>query len=226
MPAAMNSSGCRPATRKISRIWNECVALSRQEFEAVYRILDIHYDIQRGESFYNDRLPAVVDRLLKSGRRGNQRRRGLRFLPRHSRAGRAAVHRSEKRRRFQLRHDRHRHRRLSHQRLKARTRSGMSSARRRRLHFKQIFEIARREGYHCGFSPHSVWQHPRRGPQADENALGRQCAAARSARRSRRPRAQNRRQKRIPTSARRRRTRSRRRSASARSNMPISRSIG
>jgi arginyl-tRNA synthetase len=49
------------------RIWNECVALSLQEFEAAYRILDIHYDIQRGESFYNDRLPAVVDRLLKSG---------------------------------------------------------------------------------------------------------------------------------------------------------------
>jgi arginyl-tRNA synthetase len=49
------------------RIWNECVALSKQEFEAVYEILDIQYDIQRGESFYNDRLPAVVDRLLKSG---------------------------------------------------------------------------------------------------------------------------------------------------------------
>ncbi len=35
--------------------------------KTVYEILDIHYDIQRGESFYNDRLPAVVDRLLKSG---------------------------------------------------------------------------------------------------------------------------------------------------------------
>jgi len=49
------------------RIWNECVALSMKEFEAAYEILGIHYDIQRGESFYNDRLPAVVDRLLKSG---------------------------------------------------------------------------------------------------------------------------------------------------------------
>ncbi|MBA2435202.1 MAG: arginine--tRNA ligase [Chthoniobacterales bacterium] len=48
-------------------IWNECVALSTREFEAAYDILDIHYDIQRGESFYNDRLPAVVDRLLQSG---------------------------------------------------------------------------------------------------------------------------------------------------------------
>jgi arginyl-tRNA synthetase len=30
-------------------------------------MLDIHHDIVRGESFYNDRLPAVVERLLKSG---------------------------------------------------------------------------------------------------------------------------------------------------------------
>jgi arginyl-tRNA synthetase len=48
-------------------IWNECVAFSMQEFEHVYDLLDIHYDIQCGESFYNDRLPGVVERLLKSG---------------------------------------------------------------------------------------------------------------------------------------------------------------
>ena len=48
-------------------IWNECVALSMQDFEHVYKLLDIHYDIQCGESFYNDRLAGVVDRLLKSG---------------------------------------------------------------------------------------------------------------------------------------------------------------
>ncbi len=49
------------------RIWRECVALSMKEFDSAYEILDIHYDIQRGESFYNDRLPAVVERLRKSG---------------------------------------------------------------------------------------------------------------------------------------------------------------
>jgi arginyl-tRNA synthetase len=48
-------------------IWNECVALSMQDFDHVYKLLDIHYDIQCGESFYNDRLPGVVERLLKSG---------------------------------------------------------------------------------------------------------------------------------------------------------------
>lgn len=47
-------------------IWKECVALSMQDFEHVYELLDIHYDIQCGESFYNDRLPGVVDRLLKA----------------------------------------------------------------------------------------------------------------------------------------------------------------
>jgi arginyl-tRNA synthetase len=47
-------------------IWNECVALSMQDFEHVYELLDIHYDIQCGESFYNDRLPGVVDRLLEA----------------------------------------------------------------------------------------------------------------------------------------------------------------
>ena len=47
-------------------IWNECVAISMQDFEHVYELLDIHYDIQCGESFYNDRLSGVVARLLKS----------------------------------------------------------------------------------------------------------------------------------------------------------------
>jgi arginyl-tRNA synthetase len=48
-------------------IWKECVTFSMQDFEHVYELLDIHYDIQRGESFYNDRLPGVVERLLKAG---------------------------------------------------------------------------------------------------------------------------------------------------------------
>ncbi len=48
-------------------IWKETVELSLKEFERAYQVLDIHYDIQRGESFYNDRLVAVVERLLKSG---------------------------------------------------------------------------------------------------------------------------------------------------------------
>jgi arginyl-tRNA synthetase len=48
-------------------IWNESVAFSMQDFERVYKLLDVRYDLQCGESFYNDRLPGVVDRLLKAG---------------------------------------------------------------------------------------------------------------------------------------------------------------
>ena len=48
-------------------IWNECVAVSMQDFERIYKLLDVRYDLQCGESFYNDRLPGVVDRLLKAG---------------------------------------------------------------------------------------------------------------------------------------------------------------
>jgi len=48
-------------------IWQECVGLSMREFERAYEVLGIRYDIQRGESFYNDRLPGIVKRLLNSG---------------------------------------------------------------------------------------------------------------------------------------------------------------
>jgi arginyl-tRNA synthetase len=47
-------------------IWKECVALSMQDFERIYKLLDVHYDLQCGESFYHDQLPGVVDHLLKT----------------------------------------------------------------------------------------------------------------------------------------------------------------
>ncbi len=48
-------------------IWKQCVSLSMKEFERAYELLGIRYDIQRGESFYNDRLAGIVERLTKSG---------------------------------------------------------------------------------------------------------------------------------------------------------------
>jgi arginyl-tRNA synthetase len=48
-------------------IWKECVALSWREFESIYARLDIRFDVHLGESFYNDRLAPLVDRLLASG---------------------------------------------------------------------------------------------------------------------------------------------------------------
>jgi arginyl-tRNA synthetase len=48
-------------------VWNECVAFSMQDFERVYSLLDVRYDLQCGESFYHNRLSGVIDRLLKAG---------------------------------------------------------------------------------------------------------------------------------------------------------------
>jgi arginyl-tRNA synthetase len=48
-------------------IWRQCVALSWQEFESMYGLLDIHFDEHLGESTYNDRLAPLVQRLLDQG---------------------------------------------------------------------------------------------------------------------------------------------------------------
>ena len=48
-------------------IWKRTVALSWREFEAMYGLLDIHFDEHLGESFYNDALAPLVERLLACG---------------------------------------------------------------------------------------------------------------------------------------------------------------
>jgi arginyl-tRNA synthetase len=48
-------------------IWQRCVDLSKREFDAIYALLGISFDVQLGESFYNPQLPALVERLLKEG---------------------------------------------------------------------------------------------------------------------------------------------------------------
>lgn len=45
-------------------IWNQIVELSREAFESIYDILNIHFDYQLGESFYNSALGPLVERLL------------------------------------------------------------------------------------------------------------------------------------------------------------------
>jgi arginyl-tRNA synthetase len=49
------------------RIWQESVNLSSQEFSRIYEMLDIRFDEQLGESFYNQQLPGVVEELLRCG---------------------------------------------------------------------------------------------------------------------------------------------------------------
>jgi len=44
-------------------IWRQAVALSWKDFERLYGLLDITFDERLGESFYNDSLGPLVDRL-------------------------------------------------------------------------------------------------------------------------------------------------------------------
>jgi len=49
------------------RLWQQFVELSLKEFGRLYKRLDVTFDLARGESFYNDRLPGVVQALLEQG---------------------------------------------------------------------------------------------------------------------------------------------------------------
>lgn len=48
-------------------IWQECIALSKREFEKIYAELGVTFDHWLGESFYNDRLAPLVERLEREG---------------------------------------------------------------------------------------------------------------------------------------------------------------
>ena len=48
-------------------IWEKCVDLSKQGLQGIYDRLDVSFDYWYGESFYNDRLAPLVDRMLESG---------------------------------------------------------------------------------------------------------------------------------------------------------------
>lgn len=48
-------------------IWKRAVNLSCKELERLYSLLDITFDFQLGESFYNDALAPMTDRLLADG---------------------------------------------------------------------------------------------------------------------------------------------------------------
>lgn len=65
---------CREALVKLQqgdpenrRIWHECVSRSMQEFSRVYRLLNVDFDEQLGESFYRERLAPLAGSLQKEG---------------------------------------------------------------------------------------------------------------------------------------------------------------
>ena len=49
------------------RLWEEFLPKCEEEIDRLYKRLDVHFDYTLGESFYEDRLAAVVDELLAKG---------------------------------------------------------------------------------------------------------------------------------------------------------------
>lgn len=49
------------------KLWESFVQLSVQEFERIYQRLGVHFDLVRGESFYREKLPGVVEYLQHCG---------------------------------------------------------------------------------------------------------------------------------------------------------------
>jgi arginyl-tRNA synthetase len=71
-PAVLES--CRLELVKLQKgdpenhgIWQRCVDLSKREFSKIYAVLDVKFDYQLGESFYNPELATTVNELLRSG---------------------------------------------------------------------------------------------------------------------------------------------------------------
>lgn len=48
-------------------LWQEFIRLSKDTFETIYQRLGVKFDTTRGESYYQDRLAGVVERLEKAG---------------------------------------------------------------------------------------------------------------------------------------------------------------
>lgn len=48
-------------------LWQKFMPWCREEIDRVYRRMDVHFDYTYGESFYNSMLPEVVNDLLKQG---------------------------------------------------------------------------------------------------------------------------------------------------------------
>jgi len=53
-----------PEARKI---WRACVEVSMKEFNRIYDLLGVKIDYAYGESFYEDKMPAVIERAKKLG---------------------------------------------------------------------------------------------------------------------------------------------------------------
>ena len=48
-------------------LWEKFIKLSIEEFDTIYNRLGVQFDLYRGESFYNDRLPKIIEKLESRG---------------------------------------------------------------------------------------------------------------------------------------------------------------
>ena len=48
-------------------LWDTFIAISRREAEGIYKRLNVEFDTWHGESFYNDALPGVIEKLTSEG---------------------------------------------------------------------------------------------------------------------------------------------------------------
>ncbi len=51
--------------KEAQKIWQDCVELSLQEFNRLYKLLDVKIDFAYGESFYQDKMEAVINEAKK-----------------------------------------------------------------------------------------------------------------------------------------------------------------
>ncbi len=66
-------------------LWRKISALSAEAFTDIYRLLDIRFDHQLGESFYNDKLPQVYAELSDTGLATESQGALVVFHPEHPR---------------------------------------------------------------------------------------------------------------------------------------------
>ena len=66
---------CRETFKKLEKgdeycldLWNKFKELSMQEFDKIYKLLNIEFDSIKGEAFYSDKMQEVIDILEKSGK--------------------------------------------------------------------------------------------------------------------------------------------------------------
>ena len=66
---------CRETFKKLEEgdeycldLWNKFKELSMQEFDKIYKLLNIEFDSIKGEAFYSDKMQEVIDLLEKSGK--------------------------------------------------------------------------------------------------------------------------------------------------------------